>query len=41
MLMLTGAGRSLPVEAKRHFHPGLWIAASTQLQRYASAPGTD
>lgn len=41
MLMLTGAGRSLPVEAKRHFHPDLWIAASTQLQGYASAPGAD
>ncbi|MET4233356.1 hypothetical protein ABIA85_006649 [Bradyrhizobium sp. LA6.10] len=41
MLILTGAGRSLPVEAKRHFHADLWVAASTQLQGYAAAPGAD
>jgi hypothetical protein len=41
MLMLTGAGRNLPLEAKRHFHPDLWTAAATQLQGYAAAPGAD
>jgi hypothetical protein len=39
MLMLTGAGRNLPVEAKRHYHPDIWTAASTQLQGYAAAEG--
>jgi hypothetical protein len=37
--MLTGAGRTLPVEAKRHFHPDIWTAASTQLQGYTAAEG--
>jgi hypothetical protein len=41
MVMLTGAGRNLPVEAKRHFNPELWEAASTQLQDYANDPGAD
>jgi len=41
MLMLSGAGRNLPVEAKRHFHPDIWIAPATQLQGYATAPGAD
>jgi hypothetical protein len=41
MLMLTGAGRNLPVEAKRHYHPDIWTAASTQLQGYAAAEGAD
>jgi hypothetical protein len=41
MLLLTGAGRDLPVEAKRHFHPDIWTAASTQLQGYAAADGAD
>jgi hypothetical protein len=41
MLIMTGAGRNLPVEVKRHFNPDLWLAASTQLQRYAAAPGAD
>jgi hypothetical protein len=41
VLMLTGAGRNLPVEAKRHFHPDIWNAAATQLQGYAAAPGAD
>lgn len=41
VLMLTGAGRNLPVEAKRHFHPDIWVAAATQLQGYAAAPGAD
>lgn len=41
ILMLSGAGRNLPVEAKRHFHPDIWRAAATQLQGYAAAPGAD
>jgi hypothetical protein len=41
VLILTGAGRNLPVEAKRHFHPDIWRAAATQLQGYAAAPGAD
>jgi hypothetical protein len=41
MLILTGAGRNLPVEAKRHFHPNIWTAAATQLQCYAAAEGAD
>jgi len=41
VLMLTGAGRNFPIEAKRHFHKDVWIAASTQLQGYASDPGAD
>jgi hypothetical protein len=41
ILMLSGAGRNLPVEAKRHFHPDIWIAAATQLQGYTAAPGAD
>jgi hypothetical protein len=41
MLLLTGAGRNLPVEAKRHFHRDIWTAASTQLQGYAAADGAD
>lgn len=38
MLIATGAGRTLPIEAKRHYHKDLWTAASVQLQGYA---GTD
>lgn len=41
MLVLSGAGRNLPLEAKRHSHPDVWIAAGTQLQRYASDQGAD
>jgi hypothetical protein len=41
MLMLTGAGTNLPVEAKRHYHPDIWTAASTQLQGYAASEGAD
>ncbi len=41
ILVLTGAGRNLPVEAKRHFHADIWVAASTQLQGYATDPGAD
>jgi hypothetical protein len=39
--IVSGAGRNLPIEAKRHFHPDLWNAAATQLQGYASDPGAD
>lgn len=39
VLVLSGAGRNLPIEVKRHFHPHLWTAAATQLQGYASDPG--
>jgi hypothetical protein len=39
VLVLSGAGRNLPIEIKRHFHPDLWTAAATQLQGYASDPG--
>jgi len=41
ILVLTGAGRNLPIEAKRHFHGDIWIAASTQLQGYATDPDAD
>jgi hypothetical protein len=41
MVVLTGAGRNLPIEAKRHFHPDIWVAASTQLQGYTADPGAD
>jgi len=39
MLFLNGVGQNLPIEVKRHFHPDVWTAASTQLQGYAMAPG--
>jgi hypothetical protein len=41
MVILSGAGRNLPVEAKRHFHDDRWVAASTQLQGYSADPGAD
>lgn len=41
MLVLTGIGRNLPVEAKRHFHRDIWSAAATQLQRYTADEGAD
>ena len=41
ILIATGAGRNLPVEAKRHYHADLWTAASDQLQGYATAKGAD
>jgi hypothetical protein len=41
MLVLTGAGRNLPIEAKRHFNAEIWVAASAQLQDYATDPGAD
>lgn len=41
VLLVTWAGRTLPIEAKRHFHKDLWSAASGQLQGYASDPTAD
>jgi hypothetical protein len=41
MLILSFAGRDLPLEAKRHFHPDIWVAASTQLQGYAADERAD
>ena len=40
-LVFSGAGRNIPIEIKRHFHPDVWIAPETQLQGYASDPGAD
>lgn len=41
ILLLSGAGANIPIEAKRHFHPDVWSAAETQLQGYATANGAD
>ncbi len=41
ILLLSGAGANIPIEAKRHFHPDVWTAAETQLQGYATANGAD
>lgn len=41
MLVLSQAGRNLPMEVKRHFHPDIWGAASTQLQNYTADPDAD
>lgn len=41
VLLLSGAGRNLPIEAKRHFHPAIWSATTTQLSGYAADPGAD
>lgn len=41
MLFATGAGRTLPIEAKRHYHRGLWDAASGQLQGYANTDNAE
>ncbi len=41
MLALSGAGRCLPIEAKRHNHPDLWTAAATQLAGYAAGEGAE
>lgn len=41
MLVMNAAGRNLPIEIKRHYHKEMWVAASTQLQGYASDPGAD
>ena len=39
VLILNGAGRSLPIEVKRHNHTALWDAAHTQLRGYMSSQG--
>ena len=41
MLVFSATGSNVPFEIKRHDHPRLWVAASEQLQGYASAPGAD
>jgi hypothetical protein len=41
ILFLSHAGCNLPLEAKRHYHADIWLAASTQLQRYALSEGAD
>lgn len=41
VMVLTGAGRSLPIEVKRHSHGELWNAASSQLEGYARTEGSD
>lgn len=41
ILLATGAGRNLPVEAKRHSNSELWTAVSEQLQDYADDPRAD
>ncbi|MCR9088799.1 MAG: hypothetical protein NXH97_18890 [Rhodobacteraceae bacterium] len=38
ILMLSHAGKCLPIEAKRHYNKELWTAASTQLSGYAADP---
>lgn len=40
-LVLSGAGGTLPVEAKRHYHKDVWTAATTQLQKYAVAEDSE
>jgi hypothetical protein len=41
ILVLSHAGNNLPIEAKRHFHKDIWVAASTQLQDYTADPGAE
>lgn len=41
ILLATGAGRNLPIEAKRHYNTELWTAVTEQLQDYADDPGAD
>jgi hypothetical protein len=41
ILVLSGAGKNLPIEIKRHNHPQLWTAAGTQLTGYAADEGAD
>lgn len=40
-LILSHTRGRLPIEAKRHYHPAIWTAASTQLQGYAASEGAD
>jgi hypothetical protein len=41
ILVATGAGRTLPIEAKRHYHKDLWTAAASQLQDYTGTAKSD
>ncbi len=41
ILLAAGAGRNLPIEAKRHYNTELWTAVSEQLQDYADDPLAD
>ncbi|MCJ2010439.1 hypothetical protein [Methylobacterium sp. J-092] len=41
ILVLSHAGKNLPIEAKRHYHADIWTAASTQLQGYTASSGAD
>ena len=41
VLILSGAGKNLPVEAKLHSHRAIWTAASTQLQGYSADEGAE
>lgn len=41
VLIASGAGRTLPIEAKRHYHKELWTAASGQLQGYVVGDTAD
>lgn len=39
VLLLSHAGKNLPIEAKRHYNPQLWTAAEEQLAGYAADEG--
>ncbi|TCA59861.1 NACHT domain-containing protein [Rhizobium leguminosarum] len=39
VLLLSHAGKNLPIEAKRHYNPELWTAAEEQLNGYAADEG--
>lgn len=41
MLFLNGAGKSIPVEVKRHFNAELWTSPMSQLHGYTQAEGSD
>lgn len=41
MLVLNGAGKSLPIEVKRHYHAKLWTAPEAQLKGYTRAEGSE
>ena len=41
VLVLSGAGKNLPIEAKVHFHAAIWTAASAQLQGYSADEGAE
>jgi hypothetical protein len=39
MLLLSHAGKNIPIEAKRHYNPELWTAVEEQLVGYAADEG--